>query len=207
MAALSILRARVRNNVGGRTDKDTIIDTIINNVLNDVSRKMRFNDLMSMDSSLELDTDAYSAAIPATVRLIEVVKLLKSGETTYYTVKVLDRQTFRDYNAGEMAPTQSGTPTQCYIAGRTIYFNKKSDVDNMAIWLDTFIYPVDMTDDGDTPSIVGIDELIVALATSRFYMHLKQPEAAQEWNGLASMIAGATMDEVVGPPVDHLEPS
>jgi hypothetical protein len=207
MAALSVLRARVRNNVGGRTDKDTIIDTLINNVLNDISRKMRFNDLMSMDSSLELDTDAYSASLPSTVRLVEVVKLLLSGGSTYYNVKVLDRQTFRDYNAGEMAPTTSGTPTMCYIAGRTIYFNKKSDVDNTAIWLDVFIYPVDMVEDTDTPSISGIDELIVALATSRFYMHLKQPEAAKEWNGLASMIAGATMDEVVGPPVDHLEPS
>jgi len=207
MAALSVLRARVRNNVGGRTDKDAIIDTLINNVLNDVSRKMRFNDLMSMDSSLELDTDDYSVALPDTIRLVEVVKLLRDSQTSYDPVKVLDRQTFRDYNAGEMAPTTSGTPTMCYIAGRTLYFNMKSDADDTVIWLDTFIYPVDMSDDADTPSVIGIDELIVALATSRFYMHLKQPAEAKEWAGLASMIASSTLDEVVGPPVDHLEPS
>lgn len=204
MAALSVLRSRVRNNVGGRADKNAIIDTILNNVVNDLSRKYRWNDLEDEDSTASLSIGEYSVTIPTTVRLIERVRVRTAG-LVYSEVYVRDRQTFRDMYSDNV-PATSACPTDCFLMGRAIKFNKKADV-AYTLFLDVYKYPVDMSGEDSIPSIFGVDELIVALATSRFYMHLKQPEAAKEWNGLAQMIAASSLDEVVGPPVDHLEPS
>jgi hypothetical protein len=137
------------------------------------------------------------------MRLIERVTL-KYG-SNYYNVTINDRETVRDLYS-KIVPTDSGTPADCFIAGRTIYFDRLAD-QSYTVYLDGVIYPTDMSGDSDTPSIYGIDELIVAMATSRLYMHLKQPQGAQEWFGLAQTIAQGMFDEVHGGVVDTLDPS
>lgn len=202
MATLSTLRARVRNNVGGRGDKDSIIDTIINSAVSHIARRWRWNDLMDVDSSLSLASPNYMVTLPSTVRLVEKVKL-KDSSGDYYTVYIRDRQTFRDLYS-KVVPTDSGTPVDCFIMGRKIYFDRKADA-TYTVYLDVHKYPVEMTADGNSPSISGIDELIVATSTARLYLHLKQPEAAASWMALADTIAQDSLDEIIGSTVSQLE--
>lgn len=205
MAQLSVLRSRVRNNVGGRTDKDSIVDTLINNVVSDLGRRFRWNDLMVADATTTLSADGYTITLPTTVRIVDRITIKNAGGS-YYTMYLTDRLTQRDIDAGKVVPTSTATPGNCYIMGRVIHFDKLADAD-YTCYIDGWIYTVDMTDDTDTPSIVGIDELIVAMATSRLYLHLKQSQEAQEWMGLAEMISSSYMDETIGKPIGSLEPA
>lgn len=205
MAQLSVLRSRVRNNCGGRTDKDSIIDVIINNVVADLARRFRWNDLMVNDSTTTLSSAGYTVTLPTTIRIVDKITLKNAGGT-YYPQYIWDRLTARDYEAGKVVPTVTTTPSNCFIMGRVIHFDRLADAD-YTVYIDGWKYSVDMSDDSDTPSIIGIDEFITALATARFYMHLKQGQEANEWMALATMISQSYMDEVIGEQVGSLEPS
>jgi hypothetical protein len=160
---------------------------------------------MVADATSTLSAAGYTVTLPTTIRVVDRITIKNAGGT-YYTMYLTDRLTQRDIDAGKVVPTVTSTPNNCFIMGRTIYFDRLADAE-YTVYIDGWKYTVDMSDDTDTASIFGIDELVVAMATSRLYMHLKQSQEAGEWQQLAEMISTSYMDETIGKPIGSLEPA
>lgn len=202
MATLSTLRTRVANNFGGRTDKNTQIDLFLNMAVTDASVAHDFNDLWTTDGSGALAVTDYTEALPATIRKVEAV-FIKDASNNYWNPKIVGRTSFREMWP-EIIPSDSGPSSECFIAGRTIYFSHKADV-AYTIYIDGYKYPTEMTADGNSPSISGIDDFLVAQATGYLYMHLKQMEEAMSWFNIATIKLKERSDEI-GPPIGQITP-
>lgn len=192
----------VANNLGGRTDKNTIILQMLNFSITDIGKKRRWPDLLDVDTSLTLSASAYYVSLPSTVRIVEGVRVKTSGGT-WYDVDVLNRRLFRKRYA-KTVPTDSGAPADCCQIGRKLYFDRLADV-AYSVYLDIVKHPVDMSDSVTTPSILGVDHIIVAFATAHMYMHLKQSKVAKEWFELGEYMLASASVETIGDSVTIME--
>jgi hypothetical protein len=203
MATLSALRTKVANNVGGRSDKNTQIDQYLNQAQSDLAEKFNWNDLRYTDSSTTLSAAGYTVSIPTTVRTIKKVRL-KDANDNWCDPKLISKTLFRDIYP-KSVPDITGQPNDCFIEAQTIYFSSLSDL-LYTVYLDCEIYATDMSGDSSTPSILGVDDILVMLATGYLYVHLKQPQVAEYWFQLASTKMSGKTEEVYGKCVDHLDP-
>jgi hypothetical protein len=175
MSTLSAMRTRVASHVGSRTDKNTQIDLFLNMAQADLGNRHDFGELKTTDSTGALAITDYTEALPATIRKVERVTI-KDASSNYWTPDLIGKDEFRAMWP-EVIPQTSGPSSECFIENRTIYFSHKADV-AYTIYLDGVKYTTDMSGDSDTPTLTGMDDILIAQATGYLYAHLKQPDMA-----------------------------
>ncbi|MBW1996420.1 MAG: hypothetical protein JRJ29_00505 [Deltaproteobacteria bacterium] len=201
----SELKTQVKNNLGGRTDKDSIIAQMINFAVQQMAKAVNWNDLRQIVTGTTLSSGDHTVSLPSNIRLLTGMRIVADGTTNYQIVEVIDQKEFEN-KYPDPVPTVSGTPVEATVYGRTIYFDKKADQD-YNLYLYARVYPTDMSDDDDEPSMTGVDHMIIALATALMYLHLKQPESASVWFDLYKAFQADAMNEVTGATVTLAEPN
>lgn len=190
------LRADILGNHGNIQNKDSVVNTILTHVVDVIGRVYEWHDLLVLNSEKTLAAAGYSIALADTVRIVKSpVRLLASG--TWYDVELYSREEFRRMNSA-MVPATSGTPDDCVQIGRSLHFNKKADV-QYTVYMDAIKYPVAMSNDDATPSIYGVDHIIVAAGTGWLYLHRHLPASADPWFSIANALLSDLVGEVVAP--------
>jgi len=131
---------------------------------------------------------AYRITVPTTIQKIEFVNLLDS-DSNWREVVPLPLQDFRKLEDGSGTPVPdnvSQLPTHAHLLGNVLTFNRRADK-AYNVHLDVFLWPTDMDDDADYPSITVADPIIITYATAWLYQHRKQTQTAQTWFGMADM--------------------
>jgi len=185
---LSQLRSEIVGNHGGITGKDAQIKTLLNLIVKDLTTSHNWRDLQHLDSSQTLAADSYTITVPSTIQKIEFVNLLDPDEN-WYEVEILPLKDFRALEDGSGTPVPEATaalPTHAHLLGYELTFNKKSNL-TYTVYLDSFLWPTDMSQDADYPSITNADPILIAYGTAWLYQHRKQPQTAGIWFSMADV--------------------
>lgn len=182
---MGTIRANIIANHGSITGKDSVILTILNAIQEDMSWNHKWRDLQSLNSSQTLSAAAYQITVPDTVQHIEFCKLLDS-DGNWYDVDVLPLSDFRNLEDGSGTPVPANTdiPDKAHLIGSVLTFNKLASK-ALTVYLDCYIFPTEMSDTGDYPSITGIDNVFECYGTAWLYEHRHQPATAKVWFDMA----------------------
>lgn len=203
MGTLTTLTTSVKYNIGGRSDKDSVITEALNSAVKDLAVLADWPDLETLDSSKSLAAAAYSITMPTSIRKVDKVRL-KDASNNWYEVKYVGKSYFTEMYP-EGVPTVTGQPSHCYKEAGTLYFDKLADV-TYTVYIDGYKYPTDMSAGGDSPSIDNVDDILIAQATGYVFASLKQTDIAAFWFQVAGAKADKRLDEMTPSEVGHLEP-
>jgi len=202
-ATLAILITNVKSLIGGRTDKDSVITESINSALRDITMFYDWNELETTDSTKTLSATSYSVALPTTMRKVDGVRL-KNASNEYYEVEYVGKSYFTEIYS-EVVPSVTGQPSLCYMENRTLYFDKKADVE-YTVYIDGYTYITDLTDTGVYPQLLKLRDIIAAQAAAYVFGSLKQLDMANFWFGVAMSKLELRSDEMTIKQVGQLEP-
>lgn len=202
-ATLATLITNVKMNIGGRTDKDSVITEAINQALRDITTYFDWQELETVDSTKTLSAAAYSIVKPTSIRKIDKVRL-KDSSDNYFEVTYVGKSYFSEVYP-EVVPSVTGQPSHCYLEGGSIYFDKKADV-TYTVYIDGYSYIEDLTATGSYPGVLKIRDIIAAQASGYVFASLKQVDMADFWFGVASNKMRLRSDEMVVKTVGQLEP-
>lgn len=175
---LSELRDLVLLNLGSRTDKNTLIDAQINAGYRQAVQRHAFKGLTT-ESDLTLTSGVSAVTLPVTAHQIVELRLIDGTAST--PLKLLSK-VVATRNLPNPDSYNTGIPQWAYEENGTLYVLPRP---SQAFTVrGTFLAVAEtLTADSDEPVVVGLENALVAYATSKVFGSLQMYEDAQFWNG------------------------
>lgn len=170
------LRNLVISNIGGRTDKNSLINSALNLALEDIAERLSTQELETEDTTVIAEDD-YRIALPDGFLQVTSARLIDSTSSYPMEIKPADWVTDRFPNP---SADSTGRPYYGYVQGGYFYFVPYSD-DDYSITLSVKLVPNALSDDADYPTVKYIDRCIVAWATYYVYQSMQQYQDAKYW--------------------------
>ena len=175
------LRTRVQENIGGRTDKDTIINAALDLGLEEIMLRHVYR-IERTETELSLALDARSVTLPSTAHQLWEARFVDTTSEDGYPLIILSKNQFiAKYPTPEYET--SGEPNEGYVAGGVLYLNRPSDalVDAPYTIRTTTTNLPTLVDDDAAPNIKGISYTLICWATQYLFDHLEQFNEATVW--------------------------
>lgn len=172
----------VRSNLGGRTDLDDRLYRFLNFAQDQLARYHQFDELETL---VETTTTAGVGTLslpskPLDIRSLRLIDGSQSRKLTYYTPRQFDA----------MVPDTSWYATErpsIYTAYRRTVELWRIPNDSYTVYLRYKAYPTAFSEgDDDTSDFEGMDDILIALATSWAFRSLGESEKASYWVGVAA---------------------
>lgn len=175
MGTIAAITATVGRNLSGRSDLGSQIADGITFALEDIGKRHHWNGLMSQ-STVTIEVDDANVTLPTGSD--EVFKAVLIDGLSSFPMLVIPKNRFLELYPS-VDDAASGTPEIGYVENGTFYFSPKSSGD-FSISFSIYTYPAV----GTSPSIGGLDGVIVAGATAFVFASLERWESEAKWTTL-----------------------
>lgn len=176
---LSELITRVRD-VTGRSNATQTTDAQITRLLNDAqrasARRHNWRDLY-IEKETTLTADTYRYSLPSDMKVCMGMRIIDGSSSRTLHEKT---KTWLNWREPYPATRSSGKPTYYCIDGN--YFELYPPPDSAyTLYINYVYWPVEMSEDSDTPSVDDLDDALIAYAASDLYAMIEMNEQSDWW--------------------------
>jgi len=175
----SELRDLVIGNTG-RTDKTDLINDSLDFGLTTISKISLFDDLRKQ-AEVSLASGISSVQLPSDVfQIVEIRFIDPAAPTNSYQMILWRKREFTKRFPNVAGSLITGKPLNCYREKSSLFFDR---ILQFPYTLRLTYYYLDVFEnDSDSPSLIGIDEALVAYATASVYRSIQMYKDAEYWD-------------------------
>ena len=175
----SELRDVVILNIGGRTDKNTLIDTAFNLCLSDkIVQRHAFKDCISQET-VAIDTGVDEAAITLPSGTWDVLEARIIDDTSSVPLDIKEKKWITDRNPNPEAEV-TAKPSQAYKSEGKLFLIPWPD-SNYDVYLTVVTKPTMGAAEDADPTIDDLDSVLISFATYYAFLSDEKFISATEW--------------------------
>lgn len=164
-----------------RTDKVTVINSLINRGLKEIFDRHDWRDLRREDD-LPIAIDDLKVALPVDYHQLIEARVIDTTNNNSNSLRIMSKSVIVA-NLPDPSTINAGRPSIAYEEGRELFFIPKANL-AYTIRVTISVDHIDLTADGDLPTVTDIDNAIISYVTAYLFDSIEDFQQGAIWRRL-----------------------